>query len=140
MIAIYAAIVGSGALGWQVFQWSHARRVRLVVTARRAAIGFGPDNIPPVVAISAVNNSDFQVNIAAAGTDMQDGSGGTLNMMPMPGATIPGVVAPHDSATAFLRQDSAEEAGLDLYQPVRAWVRLSTGQTIYSDAEPLLRR
>jgi hypothetical protein len=36
VIAIYAALVGTGSLGWQVFQWIAARRLRLTVSASYA--------------------------------------------------------------------------------------------------------
>jgi hypothetical protein len=138
-IAIYAAIVGSGSLGWQVFQWLHARRLRVEVHASIGLVGFGPGNVPAVVSITVINSSDYPVRVANVGIDLQDGSERTMNLTtPMPGATVPGVIAPHDSGVGYALKDEVDEQ-VDVTKPVRVWARLSTGELIHSQARPLMK-
>jgi len=81
----------------------------------------GPTNgCHSVISITVVNRSDFPVRISNVGVDTQDGSGRTLHLTtPMPGATIPGTIPPHDSAKAYIPKENVEREGIDLYRPVR---------------------
>lgn len=131
MIAGYAAVVSTAALGWQVYSWRHKRQSHVDVDAR-LALAFLPDSDSPekVVAVSVANRSDHPVRVTGAGLDLQDGSGYQLHHVgQFPGSTLPGMVEPYDSASAFLPLEQIEAEGIDFSRPVIAWARLATGET-----------
>lgn len=133
-IAGYAAIVSTAALGWQVYSWRDQRRSHVAVEAR-FALAILPDSDPAakVVAIGVANRSDHPVRVTGAGLDLQDDSGYQLHTFgQFPGATLPGVVSPRDSASAFLPLEKVEEEGIDITEPVTAWARLATGELVKS--------
>jgi hypothetical protein len=86
------------------------------------------------VSVEVVNRSDHAVRVTGAGLYLQDGSGRQMHQMQSPpGATIPGTIESHDSAsTYFLAEDIRREAGIDIYAPISGWVQLSTGETAKS--------
>ena len=138
IVAIYAALVATGSLGWQVYFWWHRRQARVEVSAAVgiAATGLGTAE---VVTVTAVNRSEFPVNVKSVGFDTQDGSGRTLALLhPNPGSTLPGRIEPQDSGMAVSPKNQLEDNGLDLTKPVTAWVRLSTDDLVRSKPPPLL--
>jgi hypothetical protein len=98
-----------------------------------AVIGLGPGNVPAVVAITVVNESDYPIHVNNTGIDLQDGSNNTMSLTtPMPGASLPGTVEPHNSGVAFALKEEVERQGVDLTKPVRVWARLATGHVLRS--------
>jgi hypothetical protein len=133
IVAGYAAIVSTASLAWQVWSWLLARKNRVKVNVKAALIGLGNDMVDAVT-VEAINHSDHVVRITGVGLNLQDGSGREMHQVRVPqGATLPGTVASHDSAsTYFLADDLKREAGVDVYAPISGWVHLATGETIRS--------
>lgn len=93
------------------------------------------------VSVKATNQSDHPVRVTGIGIDLQDGSCNSMHLAtPNVGSSIPGVVQPHDSGDTWIAQAEVEKGGLNVYEPVRAWVRLATGEVVHSTHGPLMRR
>lgn len=140
-LAIYAAVVATGGFLWQLYQWFHARRPHIFVGTSMSFMHVGPDLID-VVAIAVVNRSAYQVRVTSLGIDLQDGSGRTLQpYRTEPGSTLPGVVAPQDSGTAYMLRSDVEARGvIDVHEPLTAFANLSTGETHRSKPKILVAR
>jgi hypothetical protein len=139
VIAAYAGVVSTAALGWQIYSWQHKRRSHVDVEARFAlAVLSSRESPAKVIAIGVANHSDHAVRVTGAGLDLQDGSGCQLHHIgQFPGATLPGVVASRDSASAYLPLDQVEAEGINIAMPVTAWARLATGELVKSTPTPL---
>ncbi len=138
MIAGYAAVVSSAALGWQVYSWRHQHRSHVDVEARFAlAVLPGSDSPAKVVAIGVANRSDHAVRVTGAGLDLQDGSATSCIISGSFLGRPPGTVAPRDSASAYLPLDQVEAEGINITEPVTAWARLATGELVKSTPTPL---
>jgi hypothetical protein len=98
-IAIYAAVVATGALVWQIYAWEHQRKLHVkVLVGRSASDAFGP-----TLRISAVNDGSYPVRVTAVGFD--DPRGPALQTswsQRWPESSIPGLVPPHDSGQASI--------------------------------------
>jgi hypothetical protein len=135
-VAIYAALVGSGALGWQVFQWRHARSVRVTVTRQLAVLITQPPT--HVLTTEAVNRSEFPLRVRQIGMDWQDDSGDAyMVFLPVLGSKLPGTVEPHDAAEGFMPRVRLEADGVDFSKPVRVWIRLADGTLVKSNPATL---
>jgi predicted metal-dependent phosphoesterase TrpH len=140
-VAAYAAVVASGTLGWQVYQWHHSHKDHVEVKAAIALMGLGDDSMVEAVAVIATNRSDHTIHVEGLGLDIQDGSDRELHVMKaMPGATLPGAVEPHNGGSAYIDQREVEAQGISVFKPVTAWVRLATGEVVRSKPRPLLKR
>lgn len=128
IVAGYAAIVSTASLAWQVWSWRLARQNRVRVKVSAALIGLTNGEMVDAVSVEVVNRSDHAVRVAGVGLDLQDGSGRQMHQVNTPpGATLPGTVASHDSAsTYFLTENIEQEAGIDVYAPITAWAQLAT--------------
>jgi hypothetical protein len=139
-VAIYAAIVSTIALGWQIQKERRARRPQVEVKLSYSLLTY-PDR-PGAVGVArleARNRGDMPIRVASAGFDLQDGSGGHIaHTRPQPEATLPGVIEPRDSGFTYLLEDAL--GPLDPYRPLIGWVLLSTGERIHSKPTTLLRR
>jgi hypothetical protein len=139
LIAGYAAVVSTVAVGWQIQKERRARRPQVEVKVSYALLGY-PDRDPAEAAeITARNRGDLPVRVNSAGFNLQDGSGNALVITwQPPGATLPGVIGPRDAGFTYLRR---EELGpLDPFRPLVGWVSLSTGERIHSRPHTMLRR
>jgi hypothetical protein len=141
-VAIYAAAVSTVVAGFRVLDWRNSRKPSIVVEPRFAFLTMPHGELVDAVIINVHNNSDHAIRVTSAGLSLQDGSGRTITQInPVPGATLPGTIAPHDSAmTYFVEADLVRETGIDKFEPVEAWAVLSTGPRIVSKAKPLLKR
>lgn len=76
------------------------------------------------------------------GLDFQDDSRQAFHLYrPPQGATIPGIVESHDSGSTYIpNADVAEGSTIDVYEPLTAWVRLATGETVKSKPTTILSR
>ena len=138
--AIYAAIVATSALGWQIYVWRHARAQRVHVDVSYGFLAFGHGPVEAVM-IKVINRSDRAVIVEDAGVDAQDGSGRTLIIpRPPPGATLPGKLDPDSNGTTWLLREEVDEAGVDVHEPLTGYARLATGETIKSKPARLLSR
>jgi hypothetical protein len=139
VLAVIGALTGPAALGWQIFTWQHARKVKVGVSVSYGLIGF--DEPESVVMVTVTNDNDFDIRITSAGFVMQDSSGREYVVVhPPPLAGLPGVVTAHDSAMTYLTQDEAERAGIDVYRPLTGWARTATGERFTSKPVTLLLR
>jgi len=138
-VAIYAAVVSTIALGWQIRKERRARRPQVEVKVSYALLGYPSRGPAEVAHIEARNRGDLPVRVNSAGFNLQDGSGNALAITRQPpGATLPGVIGPRDAGFTYLLED--ELGPLDLYRPLVGWVSLSTGERIHSKPHTMLRR
>jgi hypothetical protein len=141
IVAIYAAVVATGSVGWQVYAWRHSRATRVEVKAQMALLGMTGGGSIEAISITAINQGENPIVVRGAGIDSQDGSGSAMHVIqPPPGADLPGEVAPRSSGMTYVLKAEAERQGLDVFKPVTAWVRLATGEVIKSKPLPLMRQ
>jgi hypothetical protein len=132
-VAIYAALVGTASLAWQIMRARRADNPGVTVTVANAMIGLGDGNADWTLSVKAVNGGGLPVGISGAGLDLQDGSGRTFVMARgFALDSIPGTVQPRHDATAFFPVTLLEQHGFDLTRPVVGFVNLATGDTIRS--------
>jgi hypothetical protein len=133
IIAGYAAVVATGSLGWQVYQWRHRRRSHVEVRVRWGLVAAEPNTVHAII-VTAVNRSEHRVRLTGFGLYLQDGSGDHFQQWrPFYGLpTLHGHIEPHDSEAGFLSPTDIETAGIDPHEPVTAWVQLATGETVNS--------
>jgi hypothetical protein len=123
LIAVYAAIVGTAGLVWQVTSWYLDRRTRVKVDIE---IGVLVPQGHDTVTVKAVNQSGHTVQVLNAYLLLQDGSGRRLTPMQVPpGATIPGTVEPHGVVSTYFLRD--ELPAIDLYAALVAQVDTADG-------------
>jgi len=140
IVAIYGAALASLGFIWQVFTWAAARKNRVTVEVAYGFLAFGP-NLVDCVNVTAVNRHDHAIRVASLGLVLQDNSGNRLTLLhPAPGDGLPGDVPAHDSRAAHPRLADLTPYGIDVYRPLRAWIRLGTGEEILSPARTLMKR
>jgi hypothetical protein len=137
-IAIYAAVIGTLGLAWQVYSWRRANSTTIRV---KLSNGFMPGVADHAAMITAINQSNHVVKVSSAGFITQDGSKQDVVLMAAPfGATLPGPIEPRDSGMTWLDVEEAMRIGLDIYRPLVGWVRTSEDQRFESKPAALLRR
>jgi hypothetical protein len=131
IIAGYAAVVATVALGWEIWSARQARRPQVEVRLYNALLTFIGADPPWAAQIEVRNRGDLPVRVTSVGFNVQDGSGQTVVITQMqPGATLPGDIRPRDSGFTYLLIEHM--APLDPTRPLVAWASLSTGERIYS--------
>ena len=131
-IAGYAAIVATGGLAWQVYAWQHRRKAHVDVQVRYG-IAVPLADAVHMISIEARNRSEHVVRVNGVGLDLQgDDQGSYQQVRKLDFATLPGPIESFDAATAFITVTEAERAGFNVCEPITAWVRLATGETIKS--------
>ena len=137
-VAIYAALVATAGFGWQIYTWRRTHSTALNLKVSYAFIGY---DVQEVVMIAAINKSNHPVRVTSAGLVLQDGSKRDLVIFhPPPGASIPGAITPRDSGNTWLAIDDARRGGLDLYEPLVAWVNTAEDKRFTSKPTTLMRR
>ena len=140
VIAVYAALVATGSLCWQVYTWRHRRKNRVEVSVRLAVASPAPGETIQALSVTATNRSEHPVRVSGVGLDLHREDNYQFHQAAaLYGATLPGVVDPNDAGTALIMRDQAEAEGLDLFKPVKAWVRLATGELVYSEPTQILQ-
>jgi hypothetical protein len=105
-VAIYAAVVSTIALGWQIQKERRARRPQVEVQVSYALLGYPNRDPAEAVEITARNRGDLPVRVNSAGFDLQDRSGNALAITwQPPGATLPGAIGPRDSGFTYLLRE-----------------------------------
>jgi hypothetical protein len=133
-LAIYAAVVATCGVGWQVYTWWHGNRPHVLVTVE---VGYpiastGP--LAPMIVITAISRTDHPIRATNAGIRAESLPGKIgWGVHPHPLSSIPGVIPPHDSAQSFIDLGSVKAQGTDLSKPIRGAVKLSTGEVLWSD-------
>lgn len=140
-LAIYAAVIATLSLAWQISRWYREHGNRVEVAVKFAFLTYG-SQLRDTIAIRATNRSEHAVRVISVGLNAQDGSGRTLQpISQIEGATLPGEVGPRDHAEAFIPVDQLDpDHGVDLYRPLTGWVTLATGETIQSKPSTLRQR
>lgn len=126
-LALYAALVATGGLGWQIYRGLRDHRTIVKVKLQNVIEDFGPFE---GVLATITNYSYHQVRVVAIeleGTGKADGTRTQAHREL--DKTIPAL---DSTTTGFQLEDLDLEDGLDIKSPVRARVTLSTGDTISS--------
>lgn len=125
LVAIYAAVVGSIALSWQIFVEIRRRRTSVLV---RVEEGFkGPR-------IVVVNRSEHPVRVVAGGLESADGSLSVGSEKTVLGNHLLGVIPSKDGRFASLYEDDVALTAVAkiMIKPMKAWVQISTGEVFMS--------
>jgi hypothetical protein len=140
IIAGYAAIVATAALGWEVWKERRSRRLKVEVKVTGEFLSLQDE--PALVArVEVRNHSDRPIRVASVGLDVQADVVQSVMMAEQePGMTLPGVVAPHDSEFARFPKDKLESFSVDTYEPLAGWAMLSTGERFEAEPVTLWRR
>jgi hypothetical protein len=137
-IAIYAAVVGTASLGWQIMRSRRADRPGVTVNVENAMIGFTDGNATWTVCVKAINGGEQPVGVNGAGLDLQDGSGRTFVLGRLqPLDSIPGTVQPRHEVSAYFPVDVLQQNGFDLTRPIVGFVNLATGDVVRSTPSTL---
>ena len=138
IVAIYAALVATAGLLWQIYAWWHRRRSHVTVEARAGMLV--PQGLE-IITISVRNRSEHTVRVTSIDLELQDGSGRHMPVIhQLPGATLPGEIQPHDAGQAFVSLEEAKGIGVDLTEPLTVVVGLATGGFVKSKPERLLSK
>lgn len=139
-LAIYAAAAATLGIGWQVYTWRHDRKPHVEVNVELVYPMTGNQPVQPLMVVTAVSRSSHPVRALNAGLRVE-GEPGKIGwgMKPHPLSTIPGVIQPHDSATAFFDPGLLALQGVDLEQELRGGVALSTGDQFWSEPAALTK-
>ena len=132
-LAAIATILGTGlVLGgsivggfWRYWTWRQEHGTHVVVEISFGFVALGPRLVDTVL-VTVRNRSKHPVRVENVAVELNDGSK-RVGLVPgtKPGATIPGVVAPHDSGMTWFESADLVPMGLDLYRPARARVSLA---------------
>ncbi len=128
LIAGYAALVGTGALVWEVVRWRGDRKVRLKVQLRSTP----PNEKGWVLWIEVINVSAFPIRVTSVRI-RQDKVGpqqeGQMSMAAK-GNDLPGEVPARDARTVEVLSDGISAALLDTSAPLTVAVTVATGETV----------
>lgn len=146
-VAVYAAMVATGALAWQVVMWLRSHRTVVKVTHAKAWRVQREDGAEPVpdqravmaeelILVRAVNLSDHPVRIVEVHLQPEIDSEevGIFTIQRAVGDDIPGTIQPHDAGICRFPLDRTEQ---DMSEPILAKVVLATGQVFFSQRRPL---
>jgi hypothetical protein len=128
LIAGYAALVGTGALVWEVVRWRGDRKVRLKVQLRSTP----PNEKDWVLLIEVINLSAFPVRVTSIRI-RQDKAGPQQNGRTSIGARgpdLPGEIPARDARTLELTSGELTTVMLDPLAPLAVEVTLATGETV----------
>ena len=139
IVAVYAALVATGGLIWQIYVWLQSRKPQVAV---EVSLGLPASPEPEWwIMVKVINRGDYPVNVSSVGFDLQDGSGRSLVLMQQPPpANIPGHIAAHDQGFTYIPISSHNVELLDLYRPLIGWASLATGEQIKSTPKTLRSR
>ena len=131
-VAIYAALVGTVSLAWQVLRARRSDRPGITVLLSNEMLGARAALVPKVC-VKAVNGGERPIGVTAAGLELQDGSGCTYEMFSRkPADTLPGTVQPRHEGNCYFDVDQLEVNGFDLTRPLVGFVNLATGDRVRS--------
>jgi hypothetical protein len=124
-LAIYAALVATAALAWNVVSWrlGTMTRVHVRIEATSLVMGFGPvENLT----IVARNLSAHPVQAVAASFEVIGPPSRTVSLVPTPhpSESIPGVLPARSEGLRSMPREDAEDLGL-VGVPIRASVQVA---------------
>jgi hypothetical protein len=130
---IYAAVIATVALGWQIYIWHRTRRTRVRVKLANAIMPLVLGGVEHVISVEVINDSGHQVRVTGFGLMANDGSGQqAFFISPVAGSTLPGPIAPHDAATGLNPWSGMVGAPIDFNRPVKAFAILASGERCFS--------
>ena len=138
VIVIYAALVSTAALAWNVYSWIRAHRTQLRVDISNAIMGL-PTGTMHVLSVQATNRGQTAAHVTSFGLEANDGSGRQIVFVdPVPGSTLPGPIPAHDSASGFQPIATLRPEDVDLTRPVVAFVVTAENERYRSKPATLL--
>jgi hypothetical protein len=126
-VSVYAALVGSAALAWQVVTWRRSRRTIVGVTL---SVGWHCQPTKrATVQVRVVNHSDHPITVEQVSIEGVSGSQipSMVALGGWQGPTVPALDGLSDGALL-----AEAEAEIDWSQPVRARALLATGASFLS--------
>jgi hypothetical protein len=140
IVATYAAVVASAALGWQVFIWRVARRNRVSVTLIMGLAQVAERRYGPAIYVVVRNFGPHPIRTVAAGlhVSLKDGTSRVIHASV--GALLTAKVEPNDAASVRLLRDDLELEGVNFDQAMVGWVDLATGERAKSPRLTLIPR
>jgi hypothetical protein len=132
IIAAYAAVIATGGLSWEIYKWRRTHKTKVRVALRNALMPYG--DIPRAISVEAINDNDHAIRATSWGLEANDGSGDDMVIvMPMPGSTLPGKVAAHDSGSGYSDYEEIDASPkIDFKRPAVAFVNLASGERVRS--------
>jgi hypothetical protein len=130
-VAGYAAVVGTAALGWQIYSTVTSRRLDVRVTLSETMAMWRDGGTERAISVTVLNNGPEPIEVHGAGLYTQDGSGHLITLMqPSVADTIPGTCQPRHSLATYLPLTwlQHEYVGFNLTQPLRGFADLATGR------------
>ncbi len=140
MVAAYAAVVASGALGWQVFIWRAGRRHRVTVDLQTGFGKVAEKSYGPAVNVVVRNLGAYPIRPVAAGLHVGIKGGGTKLIYLSTGDLLTRKVQANDAGYAQMLWEQLEREGVDFDHPMIGWVDLATGERIKSPSLSLIPR
>lgn len=138
--AAYAAVIASGALGWQVFIWRAGRRNRVTVDLKMGLVKVAENYYGPAITIVARNLGARPVRPVAAGLQVGMKGGGTKLIYASAGNLLTRKVPANDSGYAQLPRKQLEDEDVDFDHAMVGWVDLPTGERVKSPSLILIPR
>ena len=136
---VFGGLVVGGVWRWWTWRQEHGTLVTVQIDI--GVVKAGPA-VAGAITLTVYNGSAHPVRVSGVALQHNRGPRGTfVQVVPQIGATIPGVISPHDSGMTWFETDYLEAQGLDLTRP--AWGRISLAEQsafIYSKRKRLLKK
>jgi len=136
-IAIYAAIIATASVGWQVFVWTVQHRTRLTVYLWgevEPVLGVDMSIIGEnhVAKIKIRNRGGCELRVEAIGFMQEHLSVLTDVQWRAPESSPPGIIPPRDNRECTVLLEDLEMIGINFAEPAAAWVELASGREFRS--------
>ncbi len=133
VIAGYAAVVATLALGWEIRKARQARRPQVKVVVSRVIWLASPKRTPHKVGLTVRlevrNHGDGPIQVDRVWLESQDGHG-VNRIGGDPADTVPGVVNARAAGFAYIHETKVPD--LDPSKPLIGWATLTTGEQFRS--------
>jgi hypothetical protein len=140
VIAIYAALVATGSLGWQIARERRQERTRLEVEVRLGFLAFD-SGAREAILINISNRSSHPVKVTSAGLLHQSRPKARIAITnSLPPAGLPVVIAAKDAHQTWIEKTDLPPGEVDLFKPLQAYAGASTGEEFHSRKTTLLVR
>ncbi len=133
-LAAYATVLGVGlALGaaivggiWRWWTWRQEHGTLVTVQIGMAFLTLGP-NLVEAITVTVYNRSRHAIRVTGIAVETNDGSKRAFaQIVPQVGASIPGVIEPHESGMTWFEKDRLlAEGGINLQRLTRCRVSLA---------------
>jgi len=148
VIALYAAIVATGGFCWQVYSYLRSEQARQAESATKIDVdvrmGMAATEPPlEIITVKVINHSRHAVKLTGVSFWHQDKPGYELVSFAFAFSRgLPQTIEPHDAGEVMFNSSQLRsgEDSLDVYGPVIALAKLSTGDVFESPSIQLLRQ